>query len=530
MQLNNFSGSIPVEIGKLVKLETLWLSNNNLSGSIPQEIGMMTNLLQLDLSNDSLSGTIPPTIGNLSKLTQFYRYDNHLYGSIPNELGRLRFLLTIQLLDNNLSGPIPSSIGNLVNLDSIRLNGNKLSGTIPSTIGSIPPELSQATNLHVFPLSSNHLTGVIPKDLGNLTYLFKLSLNNNNLSGNVPIQIASLQDLDTLELGANSDLSCLDQMVSLTSIDISYNQLEGSLTNIPAFNIATIEALRNNKGLCCNLSGLEPCITSQDRYQNHKTTKVILVFLPIGFGYFNARIIYSRIEATEEFDNKHLIGVGGQGSVYKAKLKTNQIVVVKKLHPGQSGQIFKVKAFFLEKGSIDKILKDDEQTVAFYWNWRIYAIKDVANALCYMHHDCSPPIVHRDISSKNVLLDLEYVARTFGYAAPELAFTMEVNEKCDVYSFGVLALEIPFGEHPPDFITSLMASSSTVIDKSKLDIPSLMGKLDQRLPYPANSVVKDIVLVVRIENTCLTEIPRWRPTMEQVTKELAMLLKTSSIY
>ena len=57
----------------------------------------------------------------------------------------------------------------------------------------------------------------------------------------------------------------------------------------------------------------------------------------------------------------------------------------------------------LEKGSMNKILKDNEQAIAFDWNWRINANKGVTSALCYMHHDCSPPIVHQDISSKNVL-------------------------------------------------------------------------------------------------------------------------------
>lgn len=105
-------------------------------------------------------------------------------------------------------------------------------------------------------------------------------------------------------------------------------------------------------------------------------------------------------------------------------------------HPLHSFLVYE----FLENGSVDKILKDDEQETAFDWNRRVNVIKDVANALCYMHHDCSPPIVHSDISSKNVILDLEYVAHvsdlgatkflnpdssnwtsfvgTFGYAAP----------------------------------------------------------------------------------------------------------------
>ncbi|XP_029125012.1 MDIS1-interacting receptor like kinase 2 isoform X2 [Cajanus cajan] len=298
---------------------------------------------------------------------------------------------------------------------------------------------------------------------------------------------------------------------------------------------------------------------------------------------FDGKMVYENIvKATEEFDNKHIIGVGGQGSVYKAELHTGQIVAVKKLHSVQNEEMSNVKAFtreiqtltnirhrnivklygfcshstfsflvyqFIEKGSVDMILKDDEQAIGFDWSKRLNVIKGVANALCYMHHDCSPPIIHRDISSKNILLDLEYVAHvsdfgtaklfnpdstnwtsfvgTFGYAAPELANTMEVNEKCDVFSFGVLALEILFGEHPRDFITSLLTSSSHVMN-STLDISSLMVKLDQRLPYPINPITKEIVLIMRIANACLTKSPRSRPTMEQVAKELVMLTSSST--
>ncbi|KAI3755111.1 hypothetical protein L1987_54905 [Smallanthus sonchifolius] len=123
-----------------------------------------------------------------------------------------------------------------------------------------------------------------------------------------------------------------------------------------------------------------------------------------------------------------------------------------------------------------------------------------------MHHDCSPAIIHRDISSKNILLDLEYeacisdfgtseilnpnssnwsnIAGTYGYLAPELAYTMKVREKCDVYSFGVLALEIIKGEHPGDIITSL-ASSTTEAVKFK-------HMVDHRLLVPL-PIIKEVL-------------------------------------
>ncbi|WJX18921.1 non-specific serine/threonine protein kinase [Trifolium repens] len=142
---------------------------------------------------------------------------------------------------------------------------------------------------------------------------------------------------------------------------------------------------------------------------------------------------------------------------------------------------------------------------------RVNVIKDIANALCYMHYDCSPVIVHRDISSKNVVLDLEYVAHvsdfgtakflnpdssnwtnfvgTFGYTAPELAYTMEVNKKCDVYSFGVLTLEILLGKHPRDIVSNFLYGGVCLTP----DGMSLIDNLDQRLSHPTNVIMKEVV-------------------------------------
>ena len=104
----------------------------------------------------------------------------------------------------------------------------------------------------------------------------------------------------------------------------------------------------------------------------------------------------------------------------------------------------------------------------------------------------------------------------------ELAYTMEVNEKCDVYSFGILALEILLGKHPGDITSSMMPSSYERILSSALDNFSLKDKLDERLPHPPNSISKEVISIVRIAIACLTENPHSRPTMKQVTMEFVM--------
>ncbi|XP_050886163.1 MDIS1-interacting receptor like kinase 2 isoform X2 [Lathyrus oleraceus] len=546
------------------------LNNMGLRGRIPKELGNLLSLVQLSISNNRLLGQVPVQIASLQKLYNLDLSSNNLSGSIPKQVGKLSMLLHLKLGKNKFEGNIPSEIGELKYIEDLDLSGNVLNGTIPTMLG-------QLNSLETLNLSHNNLSGVIPFSYGD--------------------------------------------MLALTIVDISYNQLEGPIPSILAFQKAPIEALRNNKGLCGNVSGLMSCSTSTGKFHSYKTKKVLVLVLSITLGTmlsalfvygikiscrccrasrtieckpteeshdqnlfaiwsFDGKMVYENIiEATEEFDNKHLIGVGGHGSVYRAELLTGQVVAVKKLHSLQNGEISNLKAFaseikalteirhrnivklygycshplhsflvyeFLENGSVDKILKDDEQATRFDWNRRVNVIKDVANALCYMHYDCSPPIVHRDISSKNVILDLEYVAHvsdfgtakflnpdssnwtsfvgTFGYAAPELAYTMEVSEKCDVYSFGVLILEIVFGKHPGDFVSTMGQSSDLGVETEDL---SLIDKVDKRLPHPRNDTGKDLVSIIRIACLCLTESPRYRPTMEHVCKEIVMSKSSS---
>ncbi|XP_062028306.1 MDIS1-interacting receptor like kinase 2-like [Rosa rugosa] len=169
------------------------------------------------------------------------------------------------------------------------------------------------------------------------------------------------------------------------------------------------------------------------------------------------------------------------------------------------------------------MLSKDEEAKELGWSKRVNIVKGVAHALCYMHHDCLPPIVHRDISSKNILLDDEYeacvsdfgtakflnpdssnwtaLAGTYGYVAPELAYTMEVNEKCDVYSFGVVTLETVMGRHPGDLLSSLSSgacsSSSTALPAHQMPVVDV---LDQRISPPTREVAGEVVSMAYFQN------------------------------
>ncbi|XP_026434626.1 MDIS1-interacting receptor like kinase 2-like [Papaver somniferum] len=419
-------------------------------------------------------------------------------------------------------------------------------------------------------------------------------------------------------------------MLSLTTVDISYNQLSGPIPDIKAFKDAPFDTLKNNSGLCGgnHSGGIKPCNSSVIiGRKKAKPTLAVIILVPL-FGslfllftffaiYFclrkrlvvrnieqadqpttintrrnvfsvenyDGKLVFEEImEATENFDTKYCIGAGGYGSVYKAKLSTGQVVAVKKLHSSDEDSdmidhkpfesevqalteirhknIVKLFGFcssverqisfliyeFIERGSLKKILCDGEQAVEFDWIKRIRFIKGTADALAYMHHDCIPAIVHRDISSNNVLLDLEYEARvsdfgtarmlkpdssnwtllagTYGYIAPELAYTMKVTENCDVYSFGVLVLEVLHGRHPSEIIALLspeLLPTSSSTSTSNVRVKNIMLKdiLDECLEAPTDAVKKEIMSFVKVGLSCLRGDPHTRPTMQEVSVELS---------
>ncbi|KAM7519182.1 hypothetical protein LguiB_018144 [Lonicera macranthoides] len=505
-------GTIPYEIGMLSKLTYLSLANNFLSGELPLSLFNLTSLTLLDISHNSISGSIPfKELGKLKNLNVLILSGNLFSGRIPSSIGFLTHLTDLDLSKNQLTGFIPLEVGNLSNLNSLSLHKNNLSGTIPSKLGLL-------TNLRHLDLSSNHFNGTIPADLSFLSNLNHLDLSSNNLVGPVP--------------------SSHRKLCSNPVIYLSGNDQEGNI----AMNL---NAVRNKSGSI--------------------TTKHGNLF---SIWNYDGTIAYEDIIAsTNDFDIKYCIGTGSYGSVYRAQLPNSQVVALKKLHRFEAENpafdksfknevqvlsnirhrnIVKLYGFclhnrcmflvyeYMERGSLSCALGDDVVAVELDWTKRVNIVKGIAHALSYMHHDCTPPIVHRDISSKNVLLNSKLdafvadfgaarllspnssnqtiPAGTYGYIAPELAFTLAVTEKCDVYSFGVVALEIIMGRHPGDLLSSLVSPD--------IQNPMVNDVMDPRLSRPTDKLVEwDIVMVLRLAFSCLCSNPISRPTMESVSKE-----------
>ncbi|XP_059635543.1 MDIS1-interacting receptor like kinase 2-like [Cornus florida] len=305
----------------------------------------------LELSINQFSGAIPPDIGLLTNLEFLHLFENKLNGSIPQEIGQLKSLYELDLYMNNLDGSIPASLGSLSNLAILYLYGNEL-------CGSIPPEMGDLSNLVELDMDTNFLMGPIPSTFKNLRKLKVLYVFNNLLSGPIPPEIVVFLLVGPfLLLGA------------FIGLFLVYIRRKGNAQ------------------------------VKQGKVQDKDVFSILS---------HDGRTTYDEIlKATNDFDATYCIGKGGHGTVYIAELRSGNIVAVKKLH--QFSEMGDVKVYeYLERGSLATNLSKDEVAQELDWHKRVNIIKGVAHALSYMHHDCSPLVVHGDISSSNVLLDSNY--------------------------------------------------------------------------------------------------------------------------
>ncbi|KAI3932169.1 hypothetical protein MKW92_021643 [Papaver armeniacum] len=606
---NKLTGNLPPDLCSGNRLETLIALGNFFFGSIPKSLGKCESLNRIRMGENYLNGSIPEGLLGLPKLAQVELQDNYLTGRFPEMFSSSVNLGQISLSNNKLTGNLPSSIGNFSGVQKLLLDGNRFYGEIPSDIGrlqqlskmdfsnnnfsgSITPEISQCKLLTFVDLSRNQLSGEIPGEITGMKILNYLNISRNQLMGNIPVSISNMQ--------------------SLTSVDFSYNNLSGLVPGTGQFGYFNSTSFMGNPNLCGPFLGAcKSGISNSTGHANSKgplsaTMKLFLVLglLLCSIVFAVAAIIkarslkkasesrswkftaFQRLEFTcddilDALKEDNIIGKGGAGIVYKGGMPNGDQVAVKRLSVlSRSGSshdhgfnaeiqtlgrirhrhIVRLLGFcsnhetnllvyeYMPNGSLGEVLHG-KKGGHLHWDTRYKIAVEAAKGLCYLHHDCSPSILHRDVKSNNILLDSNFeahvadfglakflqdsgtsecmsaIAGSYGYIAPEYAYTLKVDEKSDVYSFGVVLLELVSGRKPVGEFGDGVDIVQWVRKMTDSKTEGVLKILDPRLPsVPLNEVMH----VFYVAMLCVEEQSIERPTMREVVQILNQLPKPTT--
>ena len=453
---NQFSGSIPSGLWTL-NLSNFMVSYNKFTGELPERLSSSISRLEIDYNQ--FYGRIPKGVSSWTNLVVFKASKNYLNGSIPRELTNLP-KLTILLLDQNqLTGPLPSDITSWKSLSNLNLRQNQLSGHIPDSIGRLPV-------LKQLDLSENQFSGQIPSVLPRLT---NLNVSSNYLTGRVPIEFEN-SAFETSFLN-NSGLCSNTASLNLRSC----NHSPQSESKDSSWSVALIISL---VVVACFLALLALFLII--RFCRKRKSRLDKSWKITSF----QRLCFNESNIVLSLTENNVIGSGGYGAVYRAAVDGLGYVAVKKIWENKKldkklessfhtevnilGRIRHrniVKMLcciskedsmllvyeYVENRSLDRWLHRKNKSssavsgsvhhVVLDWPKRLHIAIGTAQGLSYMHHDCSPPIVHRDVKTSNILLDAQFNAKVadFGLARMLMKPGELATMSAVIGSFGYMA-------------------------------------------------------------------------------------------
>lgn len=558
LELNRLEGNIPVDIQELQGLLVIKLGNNSISGMIPKGFGNVELLELLDLHNLNLTGEIPHDIGNCKFLLGLDVSGNKLEGEIPQTFYNMTNLESLILHHNQLNGSIPPSLGNLSRIQNLDLSHNLLSGSIPSSLGNL-------NNLTHFDLSFNNLSGAIPV-VATIQHFGASAFSNNPFLCGTPL------DTPCPVNGTGSPAAPGKAKVLSTSAIVAIVAAAVILTGVCLVTIMNMRARGGRKDD-------DQIMIVESTPLGSTESNVIIGKLVLFSKSLPSK--YEDWEAGTKalLDKESLIGGGSIGTVYRTDFEGSISIAVKKLET--LGRIRNQEEFEHEIGRLGNLqhpnlvsfqgyywsssmqlilsefvpngnLYDNLHGVGYpgtstsrgnrelYWSRRFQIALGTARALSYLHHDCRPPILHLNIKSSNILLDDKYEAKlsdyglgkllpildnygltkfhnAVGYVAPELAQGLRQSEKCDVYSFGVILLELVTGRKPVESPSTNEVVVLCEYVRGLLEAGSASNCFDRNLLGFAEN---ELIQVMRLGLICTSEDPLRRPSMAEVVQVL----------
>ncbi|XP_058111052.1 LRR receptor-like serine/threonine-protein kinase RGI5 [Magnolia sinica] len=608
---NALSGRLPSNVSNCESLVRLRLGENQLSGPIPKEIGKLQNLVFLDLYTNHFSDRLPTEIANITVLELLDIHNNHITGEIPFQLGELINLEQLDLSHNSFTGEIPSSFGNLSYLNKLILDNNLLTGSLPTSIknlqkltlldlsfnglsGPIPPEIGYVTSLTIsLDLSSNGFMGEIPKEMAGLTQLQSLDLSRNMLYGGIGV-LGELTSLTFLNISYNDFSGPIPVNPFFRTLsENSYlrnpklcQSFDGSACSSSLMHRNGLRSAKTVALICVILGSVTMALFTSWIVINRSRKSMGEKSLSSGaddFSYPWTFIPFQKLNFTVDnildcLKDENVIGKGCSGIVYKAEMPNGELIAVKKLWKSKreeelmdaftseiqilghirhrnivkllgycSNKCVKLLLYnYISNGNLQQLLQENR---SLDWETRYKIAVGTAQGLAYLHHDCVPAILHRDVKCNNILLDskceayladfglaklmnspnfhhaMSRVAGSYGYIAPEYGYTMNITEKSDVYSYGVVLLEILSGRSA---VESHVGDGLHIVEWVKKKMGSFepaINVLDMKLQGLPDQMVQEMLQTLGIAMFCVNSSPTERPTMKEV---VALLMEVKS--
>ncbi|KAL5129577.1 Leucine-rich repeat receptor-like protein kinase TDR [Glycine soja] len=555
---NNFlSGSIPEGLTLLPNLTFLDISTNNFRGQIPERLG---NLQYFNISGNSFGTSLPASIWNATNLAIFSAASSNITGQIPDFIG-CQALYKLELQGNSINGTIPWDVGHCQKLILLNLSRNSLTGIIPWEISALP-------SITDVDLSHNSLTGTIPSNFNNCSTLENFNVSFNSLTGPIP-STGIFPNLHPSSYSGNQGLCggvlakpCAADALSAADNQVDVRRQQPKRT---AGAIVWIVAAAFGIGLFVLVAGTRCFHANYNRrFGDEVGPWKLTAFQRLNF---TAEDVLECLSMSDK-----ILGMGSTGTVYRSEMPGGEIIAVKKLWGKQKENIRRRRGVLAEvevlgnvrhrnivrllgccsnkectmllyeympNGNLDDWLhgKNKGDNLVADWFTRYKIALGVAQGICYLHHDCDPVIVHRDLKPSNILLDAEMEARvadfgvakliqtdesmsviagSYGYIAPEYAYTLQVDEKSDIYSYGVVLMEILSGKRSVD---AEFGDGNSVVDWVRSKIKSKDGIddiLDKNAGAGCTSVREEMIQMLRIALLCTSRNPADRPSMRDV--------------
>ncbi|KAK2373446.1 putative LRR receptor serine/threonine-protein kinase [Trifolium repens] len=594
MEVNQFDGIIPNTFGKFEKMQFLSFGENKLAGDIPPFIGNFSQLFHLDLNFNMFQGNIPPSIGSCQKLQYLDLSNNKLGGTIPSELLTLFALSNLlNLSHNSLKGSLPREVGRLKNIDMLDVSENHLSGEIPIAIG-------ECISLEYLLLQGNSFNGTIPSSLASLKGLQYLDLSRNQLSGSIPDVMQNYSFLKHLNVSFNmleGEVPTHGVFGNVTQVEIIENKkLCGGISqlHLPPCPIKGIKHTKHPKfrliativsvvSFFLILSFIITIYWMREKNQKQSldspTTDGFSPTNLIGSGSFGS-VYKANLVSEDHVVAVKVLNLQKKGAHKSFIVECNALKNIRHRNlvkiltccssTDYKGQEFKALVFdYMKNGSLEQWLHpeilNEEYPMTLSLGQRLNIIIDVADALHYLHQECEQLVLHCDLKPNNVLLDDDMVAHvsdfgiarlvlaiggssqrdtstigikgTVGYAPPEYGMGSEVSTCGDMYSFGILVLEMLTGRRPTDEVFDDGQNLHNFVAISFPD--NLMKILDPHLvSRDVEVAIQDVnrenliptieeclVSLFRIGIICSMESPKERMNIVDVTGELSKIKK-----